>query len=366
MLQLKVLERVRSHALWIAATAVMATAATGSVAAQETFSLDQVMGAAFPSGLIADQERGVFAWVMNEAGARNIWISESPSYAGRRATTYSSDDGQEIGSLRFTADGRLLFVRGGAPNRQGEIPNPTSDSEGAERAIWILDLDGDEAGRSRQLAAGSSPTPSPDGSRVAFLRRGQVWAVPLDDPGEAETPAESGQVPVAPDAPAGARPLFQIRGSAGSLSWSPDGSQLAFVSNRGDHSCIGLYTLADESVRYLDASLARDGSPTWSPDGGRLAFIRITNERDRLPFAARRTAVRRPGQRVSGGRVGEPAMVDRGGSDRVPVGARRVDPPLHDTGWWRGADPVDARGLRGGARDAHPGSGASGLFVERR
>jgi dipeptidyl aminopeptidase/acylaminoacyl peptidase len=291
MLQLKVLERVRSHALWIAATAVMATAATGSVAAQETFSLDQVMGAAFPSGLIADQERGVFAWVMNEAGARNIWISESPSYAGRRATTYSSDDGQEIGSLRFTADGRLLFVRGGAPNRQGEIPNPTSDSEGAERAIWILDLDGDEAGRSRQLAAGSSPTPSPDGSRVAFLRRGQVWAVPLDDPGEAETPAESGQVPVAPDAPAGARPLFQIRGSAGSLSWSPDGSQLAFVSNRGDHSFIGLYTLADESVRYLDASLARDGSPTWSPDGGRLAFIRITNERDRLPFAARRTAL---------------------------------------------------------------------------
>jgi dipeptidyl aminopeptidase/acylaminoacyl peptidase len=291
MLQPHVLRKLRTGTLWTVTACAVASAPTAPATAQEAFSLDQVMSAAFPSGLIADQDRGVFAWVLNEAGARNIWISQSPTHSARRVTEYTADDGQEIGDLQFTADGRLLFVRGGAPNRQGEIPNPTSDPEGSERAIWIIELDGEGAGQSRQLATGSSPTPSPDGSRVVFLRRGQVWSVSLDQPVDPEQPEEAQPDPEAVRTPPRVSQLFRIRGSAGSLRWSPNGSRLAFTSNRGDHSFIGVYTLLDESVRYLDASLGRDGSPTWSPDGNQLAFIRIMNERDRVPFAARRTAL---------------------------------------------------------------------------
>ncbi len=35
--------------------------------------------------------------------------------------------------------------------------------------------------------------------------------------------------------------------------WSPDGSQLAFVSNRGDHSFIGIYTNDSTPIVYLVA-----------------------------------------------------------------------------------------------------------------
>jgi dipeptidyl aminopeptidase/acylaminoacyl peptidase len=259
------------------------------LAAQEPYSIERIMGAPFPSGLVADHRSGGFAWVSNERGVRNIWIARPAEYASQQLTSYMEDDGQELSSLRFTADDRqLLFVRGGAPNRGGEIPNPTSDAQGAERVIWIVDIDGPEAGQPRRVAAGSSPTPSPDGSRLVFLRRGQIWAIGLDEISrEAGADAGEGEEAQAVEA----RQLLRTRGTAGSLRWSPDGTHLAFVSSRGDHSFIGLFSVDDGSVRYLDPALGRDGSPTWSPDGGRLAFLRILNERDRVPFAPRRSAL---------------------------------------------------------------------------
>ena len=68
---------------------------------------------------------GRVAWVMNAKGVRNVWVAEAPDYKGRAVTAFTEDDGEEIGDLAFTADGSaVVFVRGGAPNRAGEIPNP--------------------------------------------------------------------------------------------------------------------------------------------------------------------------------------------------------------------------------------------------
>jgi dipeptidyl aminopeptidase/acylaminoacyl peptidase len=69
--------------------------------------------------------------------------------------------------------------------------------------------------------------------------------------------------------------MFQARGNCGSLRWSPDGSLLAFVSRRADHSFVGLYDPSQKTIRYLDPSVDRDRDPAWSPDGKRLAFVRI-------------------------------------------------------------------------------------------
>jgi dipeptidyl aminopeptidase/acylaminoacyl peptidase len=80
-------------------------------------------------------------------------------------------------------------------------------------------------------------------------------------------------------APALAAPaLFFTRGSNRSLAWSPDGSRLAFVSSRGDHAFIGIFTSDSEPIRYLAPSTSRDLSPVWSPDGTRIAFIRMPGQ----------------------------------------------------------------------------------------
>ncbi len=74
----------------------------------------------------------------------------------------------------------------------------------------------------------------------------------------------------------GEKPVEAVRtkSTAGNLRWSPDGSALAFTSNRSDHAFIGVYRPADKSLHYLDPSTDRDDDPVWSVDGRRIAFIR--------------------------------------------------------------------------------------------
>ncbi|MDH5197248.1 MAG: prolyl oligopeptidase family serine peptidase, partial [Gemmatimonadota bacterium] len=56
--------------------------------------------------------------------------------------------------------------------------------------------------------------------------------------------------------------------------WSPDGSRLAFVSNRGDHAFVGVYAGDSTPIVWLAPTFARDRSPRWSPDGRHVAFVR--------------------------------------------------------------------------------------------
>ncbi len=256
---------------WVAMALAAVTLLLTPVAAHGAFTLEQILSAPFPSDLTAAPAGGTVAWVLNQQGVRNVWVAEAPDYRGRALTSYGEDDGQQISSLRWTPDARMIvYVRGGAPNSKGVIPNPTSNPAGAERAVWMVALSG---GAPQRLGKGHSPAVSPRGDRVVFLRKGQVWAVSLPMGGKA-------------------KPVHWItaRGSAHSLRWSPDGSRLAFVSNRGDHSFIGVYDVAGKTLRYLDPGVDNDLSPTWSPGGDRIAFLRIPASEELTLFGPKREA----------------------------------------------------------------------------
>ena len=218
------------------------------------FSIEQVMSAPFPSELTAAPKGSAVAWVLNQKGARNVWIADAPTYSGRPLTTYLDDDGQEIAQLTWTPDGRsVVFVRGGDFETDRESPNPASLPQGVEQAIWIAPASG---GSPRKITEGSDPAASPAGNRLVFLRKGEIWSVGLED---------------------GAQPsqLIHAKGQASQLRWSPDGSKLAFVSTRSDHSFISIYNAAAQSLIYLDPSVDRDSEPVWSPNSKQVAFIRI-------------------------------------------------------------------------------------------
>ncbi len=232
--------------------------------------LREIDGAPFAATIVAAKAADAVAFVLNARGVRNIWVVDSTTAQARMVTAFTQDDGQDITSLVFTASGRTLyFVRGGGPNRAGEIPNPTSDPAGAEQAIWRVRLDGSPAVR---VTDGSSPLPIMTGSDVAFSRRGTVWT--------ASVGSDSTRV----------SQMFKARGSVGSLRWSPDGTQLAFVSNRGTHSFVGVYTPSSKSLRWMAPSTDGDQSPVWSPDGKRIAFLRMPYEGQELGFRSTRTA----------------------------------------------------------------------------
>jgi len=148
-----------------------------------------------------------------------------------------------------------VYVRGGdhGSNFDSSVGvNPALAVVQTKVQIWSVAFAG---GEPKLLGEGDEPIISPKSDRVAFLKDRGIWSSPIDG----STPAKR---------------LFFARGECGSPEWSPDGNRLGFVSNRGDHSFVGIYTNDSTPIVYLAPSTARDTSPRWSPDGKRIVFVR--------------------------------------------------------------------------------------------
>src|SRR4051794_31893960 len=139
-----------SRALLIA----VATFSAQSAAAQgQSFTLESALSAPFPSELTAAPGGGGLAWVFDAQGSRNIWIAEpgaNGAYSSRQLTSYTGDNGVEIGQLAWSYDGKALaFSRGGDPNPR-DLPLGGTPSQ-----LWAMAV-GDTA--PHLIGDGNSPT----------------------------------------------------------------------------------------------------------------------------------------------------------------------------------------------------------------
>jgi dipeptidyl aminopeptidase/acylaminoacyl peptidase len=228
----------------------------GYASARSEFSMAQVLHYPFATELAAAQRGDAVAWVCNLDGVRNVWMARGPAFTPTKVTQFREDDGQEITQLTFSPDGtRLIFVLGGDhdanwPAEGNLSPDPSSSPEQPTTAIWVVPLNG---GPPVKVDEGDEPVISARG-QLAYTKEGHVWVASLD----------------------GAKPerLFFDRGKNSDLVWSPDGARLAFVSDRGDHSFIGIFGSKGTPLLYLAPSTSKDISPVWSPDGSRVLFAR--------------------------------------------------------------------------------------------
>ena len=248
---------LRKHLLGAPAALALCTGLglSGAQARTPDFTLEQVMSAPFPSDLVAAPAGGRVAWVYDVKGTRNLWVAEpkADGYAARPLTAYAGDDGSDLGELAWDPAGRTVYyIRGGSLEGGGPV-NIMSRPEGApSQEIWAASIDG---GAPHKVGPGHSPAVSPKGDQVAWLAGGQVFVAAVGD---------------------GAQPsqLIHDRGHDTSFAWSPDGARIAFTSNRGDHTLLGVYDFASKSIRWMHPSVDADFDPVWSPDGKRIAFIR--------------------------------------------------------------------------------------------
>ncbi|HET7551302.1 MAG TPA: prolyl oligopeptidase family serine peptidase [Gemmatimonadaceae bacterium] len=247
--------RRRLALLFVSTLVALPAAHAGAQSAAGSYTLEQIRSYPFPSELSAASAAPRVAWVFDERGVRNIYVAEGPSWTPRKVTSYSKDDGQELTNVSLTPDGKtIVYVRGGDHdgNWSDLPPDPASSPRQPKVEIWSVPFAG---GTPKRLAEGDEPVLSPKGDAVAFSKSDAIWTVPIDGSKEASR-------------------LFFAKGSSNSPVWSPDGSKLAFVSSRGDHSFIAIYSDSSTPITYIAPSTMRDGSPRWSPDGKQIAFIR--------------------------------------------------------------------------------------------
>lgn len=138
------------------------------------------------------------------------------------------------------------------------------DAESSLRPLEPMDL--------FQLEGVMNPTVSPDGTKVLFARIG--FDVMSD--------RRRGELWVYDTATADARPILEDVGGA---EWSPSGKHIAYVTGAGkDGTEIYVRWMDDGTTRQVTRLPKSPSSISWSPDGTQLAFS-MAVEREIKPLA---------------------------------------------------------------------------------
>ena len=207
-------------------------------------------------------------YMSDRNGAENIWtVGVSGTPAAARAVT-SFKDGRLLWPS-ISRDGRTIaFERGFriwtldvASGRSVELP---------------FTLRGTPAGPAVEHVSQSGPFQdlalSPDGKKVAFVSRGDVYAASAKDGGDA---ARVSRTVANEQAPA----------------WSADSRKLAYVSDRNGTADLVLYDFGTDTEAPLTTGPAADYLPRFSPDGKWLAYYRGQRELHVIELASKQDRV---------------------------------------------------------------------------
>lgn len=205
-------------------------------------------------------------FVSDRGGPENLWRLTVPTISHADHTTAVREQDSTGRALTTFTDGRVLW--------------PTISGDGKTIAferdfsIWTFDT---ASGRTQPLKISRRGAPagagvdhtrlttgfedlalSPDGKKVAFVARGDLFAASAKDGGDATRLTATSALESHP-------------------IWTSDSRRVIFVAEQGTGSELHRYDFATNSDTTLTSG-ARDYSPSLAPNGERVAFLRGARE----------------------------------------------------------------------------------------
>jgi Tol biopolymer transport system component len=134
--------------------------------------------------------------------------------------------------------------------------------------LFLMNADGSNIRRLTSTGSQIQPRWSPDGQRIAF-----VWYQTTAPPSS----TTGGRIAIINTDGTGFRILTHSSLSDGSLTWSPDGSRIAFATfaslggSMQGYAVLAIMNADGSGVRTLENTMFV-GTPDWSWSGGRIYF----------------------------------------------------------------------------------------------
>jgi tricorn protease len=208
---------------------------------------------------------------MSEGGAKEVWPMWSKD--GRHIFYVSDRSGaQNIWTRDLTGSARQV-----TQFKDGRVLWPNISYDGRKIVferdfkIWELDTGSGRAAAVNITRRGASAGPAvdhlrltdqiseialaPDGKKIAFIVRGEIFAASATDGGDA------------------ARVTFSVAEES-QVAWSADSRRLVYVSDRDGPLHLFLYDFGTNIETQLTRENESDDTPYFSPDGKMIAFER--------------------------------------------------------------------------------------------
>ncbi len=211
--------------------------------------------------------------------SRNVYVMDADgTNVQRLANTPSASEGEDY-QATWAPDGKWLAFVSTRSEGPSDPDNPTSNFSD-DREIYRMNADGSDE---RPLTVTSSrfsdeqPSISPDGTKIAFASNRHWDTTGVDQLDiyvmNADGTGEPRRLTF------DAAPTYPLETQSQDPAWSPDGTRIAYESTRGFEGKGEIFvTNADGSGEPINASNDPDWDtdPAWSPDGTQITF---TSER---------------------------------------------------------------------------------------